>query len=56
MTDVAPELLKAVSGRLQRYIATDKTLGPLVLAIRKGKADYPPPSQPSILHLPGRGA
>ena len=40
MTDAAPELLKAVSGRLQRYIATDKTLGPLAWAIRDGKADY----------------
>ena len=40
MTDVAPELLEAVSGRLQRYMATDKTLGPLVWAIRDGKANY----------------
>ena len=40
MTDIAPELLEAVSGRLQRYMATDKTLGPLVWAIRDGKANY----------------
>lgn len=40
MTDVAPELLEAVSGRLKVYIATDKTLGPLAWAIREGKADY----------------
>lgn len=48
MTDVAPELLEAVRGRLQRYIATDKTLGPLVWAIRDGRANYTTVNQYAI--------
>lgn len=40
MTDVAPELLEAVQKRLKVYMASDKTLGPLVWAIRDGKANY----------------